>query len=246
MKKPTPRQLQVVRKETLTPNMLRITLGGEDMAGFPEGRESANFKLLIPDGSEKPLVRTYTVRNYDPAAGEVDVDFVLHTDHGPASHWAEHAQPGDPIGFAGPGSPKLVDFTADWFLIVGDMSALPAIGANIEQLPEDARGYAVLEITDTEDQQQLPFPKGIEVQWVVSPDPSSCSTALQDAVISLPWLEGRAAVWAAGESGAVKALRRYFKFERDVAKADLYTSGYWQIGLTEDRHQVVKRQESEG
>jgi NADPH-dependent ferric siderophore reductase len=246
MSKPTPRQLQVVSKEALTPNMLRITLGGEDMAGFPEGRKSANFKLLIPNGSQKPVVRTYTVRNYDPAAGQVDVDFVLHADHGPASHWAEHAQPGDPVGFAGPGSPKLVDFTADWFLIVGDMSALPAIGAIVEQLPAGACGYAVLEIIDSDDQQSLPFPEGIDVQWVVNPDPGNPAAVLQDAVLSLPWLTGRAAVWAAGESGAVKALRRYFKFERDVAKADLYTSGYWQIGLTEDRHQVVKRQDAEG
>jgi len=100
--KPQPRTLEVVRKENFTPNMLRVTLGGEQMVGFPEGRESANFKLLIPSDRDKPDVRTYTVRNHDPAAGEVDVDFVLHADHGPASHWALHAQVGDPIGFAGP------------------------------------------------------------------------------------------------------------------------------------------------
>jgi len=223
--------------------MMRITLGGEEMVGFPEGRASANFKLLISNDSDKPVVRTYTVRNHDPVAGEVDVDFVLHADHGAASHWAINARPGDKVGFAGPGSPKLVDFTADWFLFAGDMSALPAIGANIEQLPADARGYAVLEIIDGEDQQTLPFPEGIEVQWLVNPDPNTPSTLLKDAVLSLPWRIGRPALWAAGESGAIKDIRRYYKFERDVAKADIYTSGYWQIGLNEDRHQVVKRQE---
>ena len=245
MKKPSPRKLQVVRKQSLTPNMLRVTLGGDDMAGFPDGRESANFKLLIPNGSDKPVVRTYTVRNYNRSSAEVDVDFVLHADHGPASDWAIAAEAGQTIGFAGPGTAKLVDFTADWFLFVGDMSALPAIGANIEQLPADARGYAVLEIIDEQDKQALPFPKDLEVQWVINADPNTPSAVLHGAVTSLPWLEGRPAVWAAGESGAIKSLRPYFKFDRDVAKADLYTSGYWQIGLTEDRHQVVKREESE-
>jgi len=137
-----------------------------------------------------------------------------------------------------------VDFTADWFLFVGDMSSLPAIGANIERLPADARGYAVLEIIHEDDCQSLPFPEGVKVQWVVNAAPNTPCSAIQAAVTSLPWLEGRPAVWAAGESGAIKALRRYFKVDRDVPKTDLYTSGYWQIGLTEDRHQVVKRTES--
>lgn len=226
--------------------MLRVTLGGEEMAGFPEGRESANFKLLIPNGHDQPVVRTYTVRNYDPAnSGTVDVDFALHGDHGPASHWAVHAQTGDPIGFTGPSGTKLADFTADWFLFAGDMSSLPAIGANIERLPANARGYAAMEIIHSDDRQPLPFPEGLEVRWIINADPNTASTALQDAVMALPWLEGRPAVWAAGESGKIKALRRYFKFERSVAKADLYASGYWQIGMTEDRHQMVKRQESE-
>ncbi len=244
MKKPAPRQLKVIRKTAISPNMLRVTLGGEEMAGFPDNRDSANFKLLIPGAQPKPTVRTYTVRSFDPVAGEVDVDFVLHADHGPASDWAMRAGAGDRVGFAGPGTPKWVDFSADWFFIGGDMSALPAIGANIERLPADAKGYAVLEIIDDADRQDLPFPAGLEVDWLVNKDPNTPSTYLQDKVMSLPWMDGRPAVWFAGESGAVKALRRYFIFEREVAKSDLYTSGYWQIGLTEDRHQIVKRKEA--
>ena len=36
---------------------------------------------------------------------------------------------------SGPGPKKLVDMNADWFLIAGDMSALPAISVNLEKLP---------------------------------------------------------------------------------------------------------------
>ena len=50
------------------------------------------------------------------------------------------AQPGDSITLAGPGGKKLLDFSADWLVLVGDMTALPAISVNLEQLPANATG----------------------------------------------------------------------------------------------------------
>ena len=63
--------------------------------------------------------------------------------------------------------------------------------------------------------------------------------------MNLPWQEGQAAVWIAGESHAVRVLRKYCKNERGLDKDFLYASGYWQIGLTEDKHQLIKRQEQD-
>ncbi|EKF76071.1 Siderophore-interacting protein [Alcanivorax hongdengensis A-11-3] len=236
--------------------MKRVVLGGDNLDDFPEGHESANFKLLIPRPGqatiarppfgdlpehERPVVRTYTLRHFDRGRGEVVVDFMMHSDHGPASHWAATARPGDRVGFAGPGQPKWVDLEADWFLFAGDMSALPAIAANIERLPRGAKGHAVLEIMDPADKQPLPFPPGLQVHWLLNPTPSQPSTALVDAVIDLPWQAGSPSVWVAGESGAVRAIRRYLVSERDIPRRRLYASGYWQIGMTEDVHQVAKR-----
>ncbi|MCU5784502.1 siderophore-interacting protein [Alcanivorax balearicus MACL04] len=258
MPRPAPRILEVLRTENLTPNMKRVVLGGGDLSDFPENHESANFKLLIPREGQtdialppygdtppehRPVVRTYTLRHFDKIRGEIFVDFMMHTDHGPASHWAAHARSGDRIGFAGPGAPKFVDYDADWFLFAGDMSALPAISANIERLPAGAQGYAVLDILSPADQQPLPFPSGLEVHWRVNPYPEQPALGLVDKVMSLPWLTGSPAVWVAGESGAVRAIRRYLVQERRVERHHLYASGYWQIGLTEDAHQVAKRRE---
>ena len=245
MEKPQLRQLTVKRKSLITKHMLRVTLGGAGMEGFPEGRESANCKLVLPSTGDSPAVRTYTVRNHRPKSAEVDIDFVLHAEHGPASSWALQAEAGDTIGFAGPGKVKLVDFSADWFLLVGDMSALPAIGANIDQLPDDARGHVVLEVIDEDDRQPLGLPEGMEVEWVINPAPHKPGSTLLEAVAGRPWLEGRVAAWVAGESTITRRIRRYLKQEQRVPRGDLYASGYWQIGLTEDRHQVVKKQEPE-
>ena len=151
-KRQPPRRAEVIRKRQLSPHMLRITLGGVGLTDFPEDQNSAYIKLRIvepaPDSDEKLLVRTYTVRNYDSKSQELDVDFDMHDAEGPAANWGRDCEPGDSIGIMGPGPRKLVDPNADWFLLAGDMSALPAIGANIELLPDSARGYALLEIID--------------------------------------------------------------------------------------------------
>ena len=90
-------------------------------------------------------MRTYTVSAQRD--DEIDVDFALHEAEGPASMWARNAQAGDQVLVGGPGPKKLINNDADWFLLVGDMTALPAITVNLAQLPADARGYAVLEVT---------------------------------------------------------------------------------------------------
>ena len=248
------RLLEVRNVTRITPNMQRITLGGADMAGFPERHESANFKLVLPPNGQsidqlqdddKPVVRTYTLRKFHAEKNEVDVDFALHDNPGPATDWAINATPGDRVGFKGPGKPKLMNTNADWFLLAGDMSALPAISALMEILPATCQGHAILEVVSEDDRQDLSHPPGIKVSWIVNPHPTQANSHLIDAVRNMDWDTGQASVWVAGESGAVREMRQYFKQERGVERDFLYASGYWQIGLTEDRHQQVKRLEKD-
>ncbi len=248
------RILQVRNVTRITPNMLRITLGGADMAGFPEQHESANFKLVLPQNGQqlgqlsdddKPVVRTYTLRKFHADRNELDVDFALHEGPGPATSWAINATVGDSVGFRGPGKPKLMNANADWYLLAGDMSALPAISALLEILPENCQGHAVLEVVSEDDRQNLSHPAGIDISWLVNPHPTQGNSHLVDAVRKIEWREGQVSAWVAGESGAVREMRQYFRDERGIDREFLYASGYWQIGLTEDRHQLVKRQEKD-
>ena len=191
------------------------------------------------------MIRTYTVRDFDADRLELDVDFVIHAEQGPASDWAQAAQPGDEMVILGPGPRKLVDYTADWFLLAGDMSALPAISANIEGMGTDAQGHVLLEIIDAADLQDLDFPKNLDVQWIVNPHPDSENTLLLDAVKSIPFRDGRPSIWVAGEFSAVLAIRSYLKKEQGVDRRDLYVSSYWQMGKSEDEHRVSKRDAKE-
>ncbi|MES1952490.1 Siderophore-interacting protein [Salinisphaera sp. S4-8] len=243
-RKAPPRNFTVLDKNEITPNMWRITLGGEGMIDFPADQPSAYVKLQLPHPErERPLLRTYTIRAQRPDA--VDIDFVRHSDDGPAARWAETAQPGDHIAIAGPGPRKRVDASADWVLLIGDMTALPAISANLEQLPADTRGHAVIEVLDERDIQPLAAPQPVQLHWVINPHPGENSDALLDAVCALDWLAGRAAIWCACEFQVMRRLRTYLKQERKVAREDMYISSYWQHGANEESHKQAKSADAE-
>ncbi|RBP47185.1 siderophore-interacting protein [Arenicella xantha] len=242
-RRPPPRTLEVLRKQLLTPHMLRVTLGGIGLEGFPEDSNGGYIKLRLAepiDEAGKPLVRTYTVRHHRPELRELDVDFVVHESEGPAASWAQTCQVGDVIQVGGPGPKKLLDFSADWFLLAGDMSALPAISANIERMPADATGYVLLEIIHEDDRQALDFPPNLQVDWIVNSDPETPNSILLDRVKTLTWLAGRPSVWVAGEFSQSLAIRAFMKSERKVTRDQMYASSYWQIGHTEDSHKVSK------
>lgn len=255
--RPAPRLLTVKRAWYLTPNMIRVTFAGPELAGFPEGREGGNCKLMIPEPGEArehfaerltngpaPARRTYTVRRFDVETQELSIDFVAHGDEGPASRWASAAKPGDFLGFAGPSGPKVTRFDADWYLVAADPSAIPVAAATLEAMPRDAKGIAIFEITAEEDRQDIDAPKGVSLHWLVHPDPHKHSTAQESFIRSLDWPEGRVQTCIAGESGVIRALRAFLHRDKQIPREDTYISGYWKIGLVEDEHQAMKRAEA--
>jgi NADPH-dependent ferric siderophore reductase len=188
------RTLRVLRTQRITPKMARVTLGGEELAGFPGEGPDQRIKLFFPlpgqrrpamprvssggpvwpPGEPRPVIRTYTVRRYDAVAGELDVDFVLHDGHGPAADWAAAAEPGDFVGVSEPGGRYRPDPTALAHLIVGDESALPAIATVLEALAAPPpRGAApgapievYLEVADPGEEQPLPAGPGTGLHWL--------------------------------------------------------------------------------
>lgn len=255
--RPAPRLLTVKKAWRLTPNMIRVTFAGPALAGFPVGREGGNCKLLIPDPGEPPtafakrldsgpapLRRTYTVRAFRADVQELDIDFVAHGDNGPASRWASQAQAGDFLGFMGPSPSKVTDFNADWYLVAADPSALPVAAAALEAMPRDAKGIAVFEVTAPEDRQKIDAPAGIDMHWLVHPDPTKPSTQQEDFLRAMDWPDGRVQTCIAGESSVIRSLRAFLHQEKAVPRSDTYISGYWKIGLIEDEHQKIKRAET--
>lgn len=242
------RQLQLLRRELVTPRMLRITLGGDEHVGFESHIADEHVKLLFPsteaelgripvaDGDRlrwpKPLVpsRDYTVRSYDPQAGEVEIDVVMH-EHGVASTWAREAPIGADIWLAGP--PRGIRIPAEftWQCYLGDETALPAIARRLAELDASVTGLAVIEINDDAERQPLVAPPGVEVRWLSRDGtPAGTTTLLADAArtIEIP-SGGGAYVWYGGEQAAIKPLRAWVK-AAGLGPGEFDFTGYWRRG----------------
>ncbi|MEM5530040.1 siderophore-interacting protein [Gammaproteobacteria bacterium AS21] len=259
MARALPRKLTVIGKQFISANMLRITLAGDDLASLAAAQEGGYIKLHFAradkldgdieqqiqseDASSRPLLRTYTIRNQRANPAQIDVDFVIH-EAGPASTWAGHCSIGSTIYVAGPGKKKIVDLHADWFFIVGDMTALPAIGVNFEQLPSTAKGYAVIEVLTSKDIQHFDLPAALELHWIIKYPQSNTdqqqSSSLLHKVQQCPALLGTASVWIACEFNSMREIRQHFSQHLNIDKRHIYASSYWKLGLSEDEHKQVK------
>lgn len=265
---------EVVRTEQLTPHVIRVVLGGNGFDTFtPIGQTDSYVKLVFvaddvdvssldqPLTSEsfnalpaqdRPTVRTYTVRKADPERREITIDFVVHGDHGVAGPWAASATPGRRLFVMGPSGAYSPDPAADWHLFAGDESAVPAISAALESLPDNAIGKVFLEVAGPEDEIELRAPAGVEVSWIyrgsradLAPEETAGDHApLIDAVRETPWLPGQVQVFIHGEAQAVMHnLRPYIRKERGIdAKWASSISGYWRRGRTEETFREWKRE----
>ena len=243
-------QAYIQENTQLSPNMRQLVLSGSGLSQFPAQQESGYVKLLLtaPSGKrpqKQRIARSFTIRAQDKAAQTLTLQVVDHGDLGPASRWARRSTPGDRVELRGPGERKLADPTADWYLFGGDMSALPAIAVNLEQLPHTAVGYAFLEIISEADKQSLLAPPGIEIKWIVNSDLARTNKALAQAVVSAPWRPGAPYGWFAGEFDAMRTVRRYFRDERRLPKGSSYVSSYWKLGATDEEMKAAKRADPE-
>lgn len=246
--RPPPRALEVLASRFVTRNMLRLTLGGADLEGFPPDQAGGYLKLRLPSPADpaKTVVRTYTIRSQRPDA--LDVDFALHgytgEGAGPATEWALAAKSGETIEVSGPGAAKPLPEGSGFYLIAGDMTSLPAISVNLENLAPHARGVALLEIMSEEDRQDLACPAGLEIRWVVNPQPGLGGAPLAKAVRSIEWPDADVYAWCACEFSSMQAIRTYLRGERGLGPDRLYISSYWKSGLTEEDHKVAKRDDA--
>jgi len=227
-------RVEVEQAMLVTPHMKRITIDGKGLVGHRPGLPAQWLKVFVPmAGGQTSGGRAYTIRRFDPVSGKLDLDFVLHGDDGAISAWAARVEAGDTfeISAVHPRSGFAIDPANERYLLLGDETALPAIGAILEALPTHARADVLVEIADAADEQLLSSPAKIHVAWLHR----GVAMTLADAARKRAKPESGTVIWVAAESEAVKAVRSLALKEWGIDRASLHAAGYWKRGEADHR-----------
>lgn len=237
-------QAEVVAAHRVTPNMVRVRFGGPELAqwvssGDPDERLTIAFpspgRRTPPrpriaggawhfDDAAAPEQRSYTVRRV--GTGTLDVDFVVH-EGGVAAEWAMRAGPGDAVGLSQAGGWYRRPAGVTSVSLVGDATALPAIGRIAEELPADVRAHAIVEVASDDDVQDLPSAADLTTTWLTGSGMGRAPSGLPDAVRNLALPGDGVYVWAAAETSATRAIRKHLRHERGLPNAAMTVIGYW-------------------
>ncbi|PRQ10964.1 siderophore-interacting protein [Corynebacterium sp. 13CS0277] len=255
------RDLEVVRVDDITPLLRRVVFAGPQLAGYDyEGYAvpplvSAGFdddvRIVFPDPAtgERPapvvlgdgnlawppglndLFRTYTVRAFDAAAGELTIDFARHA-QGLAEDWSENVQVGDRVYIAGPKMSSSLPVHRGAVVVAGDETALPAIARFLEEsAAESVPCRAVIAVREDAAIHDLVHGPHAQVRWVRAPREGDVAEGLRAALEEIRTLQGGgeqvdAYVWVAGEAGELKRCRAVVK-DFHIARGDAEFTGYW-------------------
>ncbi|MCM6774918.1 siderophore-interacting protein [Nocardia sp. CDC159] len=261
--KPEQREIltaEVLSSKQISPNFVRVTIGGPGLAGFTAMGYDQWFRLFLPGrhglrlptaasnlwyaqylmmGKEhRPVVRNYTVRAWRPAgegefgeSGELDIDFAMHGTDTPACGWASGVSPGAEVGLLDEGIMYQAPEHTSYSLLVGDESALPAIAGVLRSAPRDLRGAAYIEITHPDDAQKLDEPDGVQVNWLLRTDPTAAIGSVAQEAVRTAELPAQGVYgFVAGEQKLASGVRRHLVDERGIPKADVTFTGYWRVG----------------
>ena len=217
--------------------LVRVTLTGPELAGFPRPEPAASIRLLLPvdglvelprwDGNvflradgRRATIRTLTPLRLDPAVGRLDVE-IVRPGRGAVSVWVEAAAPGVEVAVSGPARGYTVDPDASEFLLAGDLSAVPAIGQLLEALPGGVPAHVWIEGPPDA---PLPERPVTTVEWE-----QDLVGALEQAPIG-----AATRVWAAGEAATMQRIRRLLFEARQVSRRQATVRGYWKAGRAGD------------
>lgn len=232
---PRRRTLSVKNVTKLAAHMVRVTLVG-DLDGFVSLGFDDHVKLFFPDGTSDAdgrlnmLSRDFTPRRHDRAANTLDIDFAIH-DAGPATRWAAQAKPGDTLTLGGPRGSFIIPTAYDWHLLVGDDTALPAIGRRLAELPAGARAIVIGEIDNPADEIAFETKANATIAWALRNGTAPGeSDALARKIATLKFPAGDYHAWVACESQTAKALRRQLIADYGANPKWMRAAGYWRRG----------------
>jgi NADPH-dependent ferric siderophore reductase len=202
----------VTRREPVSPHLVRLTLS---VPGFVSTGVPDEWVGLVAPGQFQ--VRYYTVRSVD--GDDVTIDVVIH-EVGLVTEWASREIVGDRVVVTAPQSSFSPPADAEWLLLVGDLTAMPAMYRVASttslptriwaEVPDDLPGY---------------LPDSADVTWLTPP--AEGRSKLAAVVEQIDWPAGDGYFWMAGESAQMRAIRKHLMRERRLPNSAYDVMGYW-------------------
>lgn len=206
---------EVLRRERLSDHLVRLVLGGPGLAGFEStGIPDEWVGLVVPSQFQS---RYYTVRSW--TGSELTLDVVVH-DVGLVTEWAARDVVGDTVTITEPKGSFLMAPSAAWLLLVGDLTAMPAMARIASEVDVPTRIWA-----EVSDDMSSYFPQGTDVTWLTPP--GDAQSRLAEAVETIDWPAGDGYFWMAGESAQMRAIRKHLMRDRKLPSTAYDVMGYW-------------------
>lgn len=222
------RTLEVARIEWVTPAMVRIGLAG-DLGDFVSAAFDDHIRIFLPGADGAPVSREFTPRRFDNAAKTLDIDFAVHAS-GPAVEWARNARRGDQLEIGGPRGSAVVSSDVKRWLMIGDESALPAIGRRIEEATAGTRIDVIGLVAGEAERQTFESKAEVTARWLYRPLSAAADPAPVLDLLANVEIEPRTFVWIAAESAVARAVRGYLVDKRGHALSWTKAAGYWVTG----------------
>ena len=202
----------VADRAHLSRHLVRLTL---TVPGFVSTGIADEWVGLVVPGQFQ--VRYYTVRSAAP--DRLHLDVVVHAE-GLVTGWATGDCVGDRVVVTGAQGSFEPPSDARWLLLVGDLTALPAMARIAETTDLPTRVWA-----EVADDLAGYLPSSADVTWLQPP--AEGQSRLAEVVESIEWPEGDGYFWMAGESAQMRAIRKHLMRERRLPSAAYDVMGYW-------------------
>jgi NADPH-dependent ferric siderophore reductase len=217
--------LRVVDNGDAEPNMQRVTFTCDDIAEFDyQPGQAIVFFMTLPN--RETGRRHYTIRSIDRDAGTFAVDFLKHG-ASPATDWARTAKPGDTIAAKGPRGSAKFDASANWHLLSGDETCIPAFAHMLETMPAGAKVFAFIEVNDAEGEIAIETKADAKIVWVHRNGTAAGPNDLMfDTIEAFALPEGLGRAIIIGETSNVRR-QRHALIARGMAREQISSEGYW-------------------
>ncbi|MCR2762666.1 siderophore-interacting protein [Microbacterium sp. zg.B48] len=259
----TARRATVTGVQRIAPPLVRVTVSGPDFADFTSGGPADHVRVFFPDPVTGELVAPIPVgpgadgivrpdrasisRDFTPlpravdGGFEIDLDFFVHPDPGPASSWAESARTGDQLVVLGPRGSRRAPQDLDGLVLICDETSLPSASRWVRDIPPGTGVDVIAAVQGTGDWVagylgQVP---GVPIRVHLA-RPDASGAGVLGALADLPPIGPGVFVWAAGEASALVPVRRHLRRTLGLPAAQAQVSGYWRHGLVAlDHHAPI-------